>query len=338
VGMSEKASVTENGAVLLGKNVACDAFDETRPVRVVTHAHADHMTGLPQSLKKSSKVLMTRATKDLIDAMRGPFYLMAGQVEALDYGQTITYGDERITFHRADHILGAAQVMVEDAEGKRIVFTGDFRIDQTPILDSDILVIEATYGSPHCKRKFHKDVQDSLISLVEKALMHGPVCIFGYHGKLQEVMEILHKANINVPFITPENVYHISEVCEKHGMRLGKLTLSTEREATELLEKNTPCITFSHMHTKSEVGLDNFRICVSGWEFYSAIRQVDEREYLVALSDHSDFDGLLEYVRLSKPQLVITDNFRVHYGETLAKEIRKQLGISAVALPRNGSF
>ena len=336
--VSEKASVTERGAVLLGENVACDAFDETRPVRVVTHAHADHMTGLPQSLKKSRKVLMTKATKDLIDAMRGPFYLMAGHVEALDYGQTVAYGDERITFHRADHILGAAQVMVEDPEGKRIVFTGDFRIDQTPILNSDILVIEATYGSPHCRRKFHKDVQESLISLVEKALGHGPVCIFGYHGKLQEVMEILHRANVNVPFITPENVFNISKVCEKHGMRLGKLMLSTEKEATELMETNTPCITFSHMHSRSKIGLDKFRICISGWEFYSAVRQVDEKEYLVALSDHSDFDGLLEYVRLSKPKLVITDNFRVHYGETLAREIRKQLGIEAIAQPRNSLF
>jgi putative mRNA 3-end processing factor len=336
--VSEKASVTERGAVLLGENVACDAFHETRPVRVVTHAHADHMTGLPQSLKKSKDVLMTRATKDLIDAMRGPFYLMAGHVEALDYGQTVTYGDERITLHKADHILGAAQVMVEDREGKRVVFTGDFRIDQTPILDSDVLVIEATYGSPHCRRKFHKDVQESLVSLVVKALGHGPVCIFGYHGKLQEVMEILHKANVNAPFITPENVFHISKVCEKHGMLLGKFLLSTEKEATELVERNTPCITFSHMHSRSRAAPGKFRICVSGWEFYSAIRQVDEKEYLVGLSDHSDFDGLLEYVRLSKPKLVVTDNFRVHYGEVLAKEIRKQLGIEAVAQPKNGLF
>jgi len=54
----------------------------------------------------------------------------------------------------------------------------------------------------------------------------------------------------------------------------------------------------------------------------------------VAFSDHSDFDGLMEYVRRSKPKLVITDNFRAGHAETLAKEIRKRFGISAVALPR----
>ena len=336
--MIEKASVTDNGAVLLGKHTACDAYDETRPIHIVSHAHADHMVGLPQSLRQCRKVLMTKATKDLIDAMQTPFYLMRGRVQAVDYGQTLTYEDEHITLQKSDHILGAAQVMVEDKEGHRIVYTGDFRIDETPVLNSDVLVIEATYGSPHCKRKFQKDIKPSLVSLVQKGLKHGLVFMFGYHGKIQEVMETLYKADINVPFIVPENVYNISKVCEKHGMRLGKLVRSNEREANELLEKNSPSIAFYHTHSQSKVGLNHFRICVSGWEFYSAIRQTDEKEYLVALSDHSDYDGLLEYVKQSKPKLVITDNYRVHYGETLAKEIRKHLGISAIALPKNNNF
>ncbi len=55
---------------------------------------------------------------------------------------------------------------------------------------------------------------------------------------------------------------------------------------------------------------------------------------VVAFSDHSDFDGLIEYVRLSKPKLVITDNFRIGHARTLAREIRKRFGISAVALPK----
>jgi len=55
---------------------------------------------------------------------------------------------------------------------------------------------------------------------------------------------------------------------------------------------------------------------------------------VVALSDHSDFNGLIEYVRRSKPKLVITDNFRVGHARTLVKEIRKRFGISALALPK----
>jgi putative mRNA 3-end processing factor len=332
--LSAKATITDRGAVLIGKNVACDAFDESKPLRVVTHAHADHMMGLQQSLRTCEKVLMTKATKDLIDVMMGPLFLMGGFVEMLDYGKTLQHEEESITFFRADHILGAAQVLVEDAEGTRIVFTGDFRVDGTPVLDADVLVMEATYGSPVCKRSFNKDVKDLLISLMEEGLKHGPVYVFGYHGKLQEVMQVLHEAGVRVPFLVPERVFHVSKVCELHGMRLGRLMLSTEGEAKALLARNSPCIAFYHMGSRNKVGEDNFRVYVSGWEFDSPCREIAEKEYVIALSDHSDFDGLMEYVRRSKPKLVVTDNFRVGHAETLAREIRKRFGISAVALPK----
>lgn len=332
--MSSKATVTDRGAVILGKNVACDAHDENTPLRVVTHAHADHMEGLQKSLRTCEKTLMTKATKDLIDVMRGPLFLMSGYVETLDYGKTIQYNEENITFFKADHILGATQVLIDDAEGKRIAFTGDFRIDTTPVLEADILVMEATYGSPACRRSFGVDLKDLLVSLVEKGLKQGIVYIFGYHGKLQEVMQILHDAKINVPFVMSERVFHVSKVCEKHGMHLGRLLLSTENEAKNMLGKNAPCIAFCHMNTAGTMGRDSFRIYVSGWEFDQPCREKSNKEYIIALSDHSDFKGLMEYVRRSKPSSVITDNFRVGHAETLAREIRKRFGIPATALPK----
>jgi putative mRNA 3-end processing factor len=292
------------------------------------------MMGLQHSLRNCEKVLMTSATKDLIDALKGPLFLMGGFVETVDYGRTLQYDEERVTFFEADHILGAAQVLVEDAEEKRIVYTGDFRIDGTPVLAADVLVIEATYGSPSCKRSFGVDIRSLLVSLVEEGLKQGTVYIFGYHGKLQEVMQILHTAGLKAPFVASERVFHVSKACEKHGMRLGRLMLSEEGEGRELLERQSPCIAFYHMNTRSKIGLGSFRVSVSGWEFDVPTRETGNKEYVVALSDHSDFDGLMEYVRRSKPQLVITDNFRVGHAETLAREIRKRLGISAIALPK----
>jgi putative mRNA 3-end processing factor len=332
--LSLKASVTHRGAIQLGKNIACDSFDETRPLRVVTHAHADHIMGLQQSLRNCEKVLMTTATKDLIDVLRSPLLLMGGFVETVDYDKTLLYEKEKVTFLKADHILGANQVLVEDSEGERIAYTGDFRIDDTPVLEADTLVMEATYGSPSCKRSFEADVKALLVSLVEEGLKQGAVYVFGYHGKLQEVMQILHTAGLKAPFIASEKVFHVSKVCEKHGMHIGRLMLSEEDEARELLESHSPCVTFCHMNTAGKMGLGDFRIYVSGWEFTAPSRQKADREYVVALSDHSDFDGLMEYVRRSKPKLVITDNFRVGHAETFAKEVRKHLGIPAIALPK----
>jgi putative mRNA 3-end processing factor len=332
--LSAKAGVSERGAVLLGDSVACDAFDEARPLRVVTHAHADHLGGLRRSLRSGKKVLMTKATKDLIGVLNGSLPLDGGSVELLDYGETVDYGGERVTLVKADHILGAAQVLVEDSEGSRVAYTGDFRVDGTePLLDCDALVVEATYGSPSFKRSFKVDVKKLLVSMVEKKLRHGTVYVFGYHGKLQEVMQILHRADVSVPFVMPERVLRVSKVCERHGMRLGCLALSTEKEGRELLDGNLPCVAFYHMNSRRSVGLDSSRICVSGWEFRSPCRQIGDSEHLIALSDHSDFNGLIEYVRRSKPKRVVTDNYRVSHGVTLAREISKRLGIPAVAMP-----
>jgi putative mRNA 3-end processing factor len=169
--------------------------------------------------------------------------------------------------------------------------------------------------------------------MIEKRLRGGTVYVFGYHGKLQEVMQLLRKADVEVPFVMPERVYEVTKVCEKHGMQLGCLSLSTDKEGHELIDENLPCVAFYHMNQRQHVGLRNARICVSGWEFHKPYRQIGDREYLVALSDHSDFDGLIEYVKRSRAKQVITDNFRSN-GDALAKEINKRLGVCAVGMPR----
>ena len=333
--MSLKAGVTARGAILLGKYVACDGFDDVRPLRVVTHAHSDHMLGLRHSLENCDAAVMTPATKDLIDVLKGPLFLMAGKVKTLRYDEEFTYGDERLTLHYVDHILGSAQVLVEDAEGTRILYTSDFRMPETPIIKSDILVMETTYGSPSRVRPFKKSVKSILVSLVEQGLKKSPVYLFGYYGKLQEVMQILHRAGVRAPFVVPEKVFRVSKICERHGMRLGRYLLSSGEEAQLMTQKGQPYVAFYHMGSRRYVGKDALRICMSGWECESPYRRTAENEYLIALSDHSDFKELLRYVEESKPKLVVTDNYRVGNAVVLAREIQKRLNIPAKPLPTN---
>ena len=278
---------------------------------------------------------MTKATRDLAETLDDSLKLRGRSVETMEYDTPIKFGDEKITLVKADHILGAAQVLVEDAGGIRIAYSGDFRTDGSPVVNCDVLVVDATYGSPSCRRRFDVDVRELLVSMVEKRLRGGAVYVFGYHGKLQEIMKLLREADVAVPFVMPERVYEVTKVCEQHGMNLGCLSLSTADDGRELLESNLPCIAFYHMNSRQHVGLSNSRICVSGWEFNTPCRQIGDREYLVALSDHSDFDGIIEYVKRSHAKQVITDNYRGNNGTVLAKEIRKRLGISAIAMPRN---
>jgi putative mRNA 3-end processing factor len=332
--VSTKASVTEKGAILLGEHVACDSFDPTRPLRVVTHAHYDHLAGLHQSLQNCEAVVMTPATRDLLEALHNRLILTRDNIKTLDYGEMLSSNGERLTLYPSNHILGSAQVLVEDEDGTRCVYTGDFRLSsETPILEADVLVIEATYGNPLQIRPFEKVVKKALVSLIESSLKSGPVYVFGYHGKLQELMQILHDNQVRAPFIVPETVFQVSKICERHGLRLGKYLLSTENEAKVMMEKREPYVAFYHMNSRRYVGKDALRVRVTGWEFSSPRRQIADNEHVIALSDHSDFNGLLQYVRESKPKLVITDNYRWGDAKVLAREIEKRLGIAAKALP-----
>jgi len=332
--MSLKADVTKRGAVLLGRYVACDGFDESRPLRVVTHAHSDHLLSLRQSLKQCEFVVMTPPTKDLIEVLEGPTIFRKDNVMTLKYEEPFLCDNELLTLCYADHILGAAQVLVEDVEGTRILYTSDFRLPRTPTIETDILVMEATYGNPYRIRSFQEIVEDTLISLVEKGLKQGPVYMFSYYGKLQEVMQILHMANVDAPFIVPEKIFRLSKICEKYGMIVGELPpLSGDEQAQSMLSQHEPCVAFYHMSSRQHIEKDAFRIYVSGWEFRSPCRQINQNEYTVALSGHSDFNGLLQYVSECEPRMVITDNHRVGDAFALAKEIQRRLGIPAMPLP-----
>jgi putative mRNA 3-end processing factor len=333
--LESKATVTNVGAVLLGKHVACDAYDESRPIRVVTHAHADHMVGLGKSLKNCEVSVMTPATRDMIHALKGPRWLGRGAVKTLDYGEAFIYEDETLTFHYADHILGTAQVLVEDKEQTRILYTSDFRYSRTPLVEADILVMEATYGDPFRVRPFSMMVEGILISLVEQGLKRGPVYVFGYHGKLQKMMRILYEAKIKTPFIVPEKIFRVSKVCERHGMKLGNQLLQFDDEEAQLvLTQNEPSVIFYHSYSRKRVEGEALCIRASGWEFTKPCRKIGANEYVVALSDHSDFNELLEYVERCNPRMVITDRHRSEAANIFAREIEKRLKIPAKAAPK----
>jgi hypothetical protein len=67
-----------------------------------------------------------------------------------------------------------------------------------------------------------------------------------------------------------------------------------------------------------------------------AILERSERAFRVALSNHADFHGTLEYVRATGAHTVITDNTRGPHGVVLAQEIYSRLGVKVApsrALP-----
>jgi putative mRNA 3-end processing factor len=322
------ARITQNGAVLLGENFSCDAFAPV-PIRVVTHAHSDHLLGLKASIARCESIFATPLTRDLIGVLKGES--AAQSIRPLNYGTPFAYKDERITLHPAGHIIGSAQVLWEDRKRLRAVYTGDFKPPGAAVIPCDLLIIEATYGNPQNVRRFRDRVEVEFVSLIKQCLKRGPVYIFGYHGKLQEVMRILTEYRLDLPIVVPEPVYKLVEVCRRYGMEFKRCYYSRSdagREARKGLH-----IGIYHVATSRWVGAQATRITLSGWQFDAPYKKTGDQEYIVALSDHADFEELLNYVGQCKPKQVITDNYRVGDAPALARSIRERLGIEAIPLP-----
>ncbi len=332
--------IKDTGGILLGKNFVVDGH-WNRLARVITHAHSDHLLGLSDSIRFSSVIIATPLTSELIIELSRLSstlkYLYKRKVLPLEYNRCIEINGEYITLVPANHIYGSAQVLVEiEDENIRLGYTGDFKLKGTPIMkDLDVLVIESTYGKPEYRRPFKDEVEQLLVDTVIDGFNGGgPVTIYGYYGKLQEAMRILREHGVYEPFLMTPKMYRITKIVEKYGYRIGEYYNIYSREGKAILSSTSRYILFQHMSKASQRNLRRgLNIVLSGWEFNAPIRRIDSNTWLIALSDHADYDELLKYVEQAQPKLVVVDNSRQGEAYYLAQGIRKELGIEAIVLP-----
>ena len=101
---------------------------------VLTHGHEDHYGGVPYLLKKiNTKVYSTKLTSALLETKFEEHGLNKNLIKVVNYGQKIKFGEFEVEFIRASHsIPDAACIRVKTPVGT-LLFTGDFKIDYTPI-------------------------------------------------------------------------------------------------------------------------------------------------------------------------------------------------------------
>jgi len=328
------ASVADTGAVLLGATLTCDAHGP-RPVRLITHIHADHLHGLAASLRQCEAVLATPLTRALLAVLKGR--RKAERLRALPCGEIFERRGERLELFPAGHIAGSAQALLTTADGARIAYTGDLKSPPAPVLRADVLVTEATYGDPAHVRPFRDQVEGLFLELVRERLAQGPVCVVGYHGKLQEAAGLLHRGGIEAPILAPERVFEALEICREHDLALGTGPLRgaaplRESSPEALAARAGPYIRLRHTAVPGPVE-EPTRILLSGWQFDVPCRPAGGGTWQVALSDHSDFEQLLAYVQSSGARLVIADGFRSRSAAVFAAEVQRRLGVRALAMP-----
>ncbi|MCX8205119.1 MAG: MBL fold metallo-hydrolase [Candidatus Nezhaarchaeota archaeon] len=329
--MCLEVGVARGGAIIIGRSLVCDGFEPSlgRRLAVFTHAHEDHLKGLEEALAECQEVYVTPETRDLLVAIRGPQVLGRANLKAVEPSAGLPIGEERLTLYPSGHMLGSVQVAVE-ARGRMVAYTSEFLPERARPLRAEVLIVDATYGSPRHIREYRREeAVASLVKLVKTGLEEGPVWVFAHRGKRHEVMHIL--SSLGVPFYVTPADREVALVYEKYGVRQGELRVVKDLRSCELLKE--PCVVFSH--AKREVKGPFLKIRVSGWaSFESPLKKVGEHEYVVSLSNHADYWELMRYVSESNPELVITDACRARIAaQSLARAIVNELGIAAIAMP-----
>lgn len=334
--LEQKVSITKQGAVLLGKYVVCDGFDWDREIAIVTHIHSDHTAHFERCLGYYDIIFCSPETKELLITLEGDWLRLRRNLISLSYENPYPYKEECITLHPARHILGSSQVLVEDQDGVRIVYTGDFDFPTTKPIRTDVLVLDATFGDPTQIAKYSRaEIIAQLVSLVKKELETSSVCILSHRGKLQQVMNILNDAGLTIPFLCEHDIFEMCETYQNCGLNVGTILSLRDNATQELIKKGERHITFHLLGRKLELlpPIHYTKIRVSRWGTTESFYRTADDYWVVALSDHADFTGIMEYVRKSKPTLVITDNFRGGSAEALAEAIRNELHLDAKAMP-----
>lgn len=156
------------------------------------------------------------------------------QVQPTDYNQELTpHNGVRCQFRDAGHILGSAIIEIwvtEEDKTTKVVFSGDLGqpgrpivCDPTQIDETDILVVESTYGN-----RVHKDMgatEAELINALEQTLKikGGNVIVPAFAvGRTQEVLYHLHRltragrlSNLKV-FVDSPMATEVTRITQQH--------------------------------------------------------------------------------------------------------------------------
>ncbi len=217
-----------------------------------------------------------------------------------------------------------------------LLYTGDFKLRQSLTVQAaqceaaDVLVMESTYGQPFFRFPRWQTVAQELVERVSAAMAQGrqPI-VMGYSlGKSQEVTRILRDAGL--PVTVHGAVWSMHQIYERFGVRLGSVRRYAATDfhgerALDLEERGVlvapPSVARSAFVTRFANPL---RIVMTGWALMKNAQYRYGVDLALPLSDHADFDELLELVERVHPKKIYT-----HHGYKEFAEILRSRGHDA---------
>jgi putative mRNA 3-end processing factor len=280
-------------------------IDPVRPVEraLVTHGHADH------ARPGNASVLATAQTLDIMGIRYGKDFCRERQVAAI--GEVIAINGVRVSFHPAGHVLGSAQIAVEK-DGLRIVASGDYKPRPDPTcatfepIPCDVFITEATFALPVFR---HPDDRDEIAKLLksirqfpERAHLVGAYAL----GKAQRVIRLLRDAGYDKTIYIHGALKALCDYYESQGIALGPLAPATvdsgkKGDFAGAVVVGPPSAFADRWARRFPDPVSCF---ASGW---MRVRQRAKQrgvELPIILSDHADWDELVETIRTIAPSEV----------------------------------
>ena len=265
--------------------------DPMKPVAraLVTHGHSDH------ARPGNDAVMATAETLDIMALRYGADFCQQRNVARL--GERVRVGDVTVTFHPAGHVLGSAQIAIEQG-GFRLVVSGDYKRASDPTclpfepVRCDAFITEATFGLP----VFHfPDPLDELAKLTsslqlfpERAHLVGAYTL----GKAQRVMRSLRIAGYDKPIYFHGAVERLTEFYQRSGIDLGDVRRVLPGDRAKLAGEIILCPPSALKETWARKFPEALTVAASGWMRVRARARQRGVELPMIISDHADWPAL----------------------------------------------
>ena len=293
---------------------------------VLSHAHSDHAAAGHGEIWATAPTLA-------IYRRRHPEW--AGTARALAFGAPVSAGGATLEAFPSGHILGAAQIRVSGPDGT-FLYTGDFRRRPSrtavpaasPV--SDVLVTECTFGLPVFRFPSRAETERRLVDACRAAAEEGAVAVVLAYalGKSQEAALVLAEAGI--PTVLHGASWKLLPEYEEAGF---SFPLSRPYESGPARPGEALVVPPNCARTPVVRALKKRRILyLSGWALREASRAEHDADVLLPISDHADFDELLEHVDAVRPARVLAHH---GYARDFAR-ILSARGVEAAPLSEGG--
>ncbi|MDH3619104.1 MAG: exonuclease [Nitrosopumilus sp.] len=287
-------------------------------INFVSHAHMDHLPS-----RNGGTILASIETNEIAN-LRG--FKMQNHVEEIDDYSLIDSG----------HILGSKGLLFDD-----IFYTGDICTRDRGFLSGakvpkcKTLITECTFGLSEFVFPKLDEIKKQVNELISDFYSKGvPVILMGYQlGKAQTITQIFGHWS---PIYFHDSVKKMNDLHQKLGMPLIEGMGHSEAQNMGFLDKK-PWIMVAPMMSAKNKFLQEMKskygavtVGFSGWA-QSTFPYARRTDYSIPMSDHCDFEELVQMVKLSGAEKVYT----IHgFVEEFASHLRK-IGIQAQALREN---